>query len=117
MPDVWAKPQKILEVTPFKNILPGDEQSMKTADEFLNAEQVEIYFEPNDETDYAIHNSDGSVTRVSHCVNINGVSWFVTPGRSKVPKPVYEFLKQCPEQRRLMPGPQPGKSSHLGLMR
>lgn len=112
--DPWKQPQKRVTLPTHKRIIPADPQDMATLDQFLNESTVEIHYEPNDETDYAVWNADGSVTRVSECVTINGTQWWLVPGENRLPKSVYEFLMQCPEQRRRVSCPEPNKPMHLG---
>lgn len=97
-----------------------DEMEKETLEAFLKAPKVDIYYDLNDQTDYAVpYMKDGKtlVARISDTVTINGVRWHLFPGKNKIPAPVYEFLKQCPEQRRRLSCPRPGEEQNLGLFK
>jgi len=105
--NVWALSQRRVELPPSQNILAADETMLMTLDKFQNEDMVEIYYEPNDETDYAVHNPDGSISRVCESPQINGVMYLLVPGKQKVPRSVYDFLLQRDadaEDKRIRPG-------------
>lgn len=103
--DPWKQPQKKIELPRYERLYKADEIDLETLNTLENEPLIELTIEPNDETDYVIHHRDGSITRVSDCVTINGTRWLLTPGRNQIPKSVYEFYLQCPEQRRVLPTP------------
>lgn len=112
----WSKPQKRIELPRYRRLYLADEADLNMLKVFEAEAKIEVFYEPNDDTDYAIHNADGSVTRVSECITINGTQWLIVPGKNLLPRTVYEFLLQCPEQRRRVTCPQPGVSRNLGLI-
>jgi hypothetical protein len=114
--NLWKLPQERLDIKPFHALYRLDEDEQATLDAFLNEPQVEIYYDLNDERDYAVgfETADGiKVARISDTVTINGVRWHLVPGKNLLPKSVYEFLKQCPEQCRRISAPQPGRASNI----
>ena len=107
----WTMPQQRIELPSVDTLTIGDLQTLETLDKFKNEKWYEIYFEPNDEEDYAVWSLDQSgkkvVTRVSKCVTINNTRWYILPGKNKVPKSVYELLQQCEadaQDKRIHPG-------------
>lgn len=92
-------------------------QELQTLDEFINGPKVEINYDLNDETDYAILysiNGQDHAARVADCVSINGVRWNIPPGKSLVPKVVYEYLMSIPDMRKYVRPPKPGEFACLG---
>lgn len=116
--DIWGYSQKRTGMRDFVHLTEMDEQQQKMVDGWINGPKVEMFYDLNDETDYAVpyFDMDGKaqVARISECVTINGVRWHLQPGKNVVPKEIYEFLLQCPDQRRLMRPPEPNKANHLG---
>lgn len=104
--NAWDGPQKRIEIKPYHKLYTLDDLEMATLNEWINGDQVEIYRDLNDEQDYAVKHlqSNGrmATARISDCVTINGVRWHLVPGKNIIPKPVYEFLMNCPEQRKLV---------------
>ncbi|MBY0451328.1 MAG: hypothetical protein K2X01_11960 [Cyanobacteria bacterium] len=89
---------------------------METLAEWIRGEHVEIYYDLNDALDYAVHYQTSDkvcVARISECVTINGVRWHLQPGKNYIPKAVYEFLIQCPEQRKFVSAPKPGEFRNI----
>lgn len=111
----WDQEQKRVEVPQFKRLYGADQQDMETLKQFEQEPKVEIHMELNDETDYAVINPDGSVTRVAECVTINGTRWQLVPGKNIVPKSVYELLIQREQDRKRFT-PAPGGKC-IGLIR
>ncbi len=101
--NIWAYQQEKVDIAPYTKLYQLDDQEMETLNTMLSEPQVEIIYELNDETDYAAPyidlNGVTKVARISEFVSINGVRWNLVPGRNPLPKTVYEFLMQCPEQR------------------
>lgn len=113
----WEVPQKRAELKPYTTLYTLDEFEKQTLQEFLDGPQVEIFYDLNDETDYAVSHMVGdrlAIARISECVTINGVRWHLVPGKNVIPAPVYEFLKQCPEQRSRLSSPKPNQFGNLG---
>ncbi|MEB3286174.1 MAG: hypothetical protein VKJ04_01590 [Vampirovibrionales bacterium] len=118
--NVWDLPQCRIELKPFTKLYQLDEGEQQMLSQWLNGPQVEIHYDLNDETDYAVHYRKGDsvmVARVSDCVTINGIRWHLQPGKNVIPKAVYEFILKCPEQRRRVSSPEAGVSRNLGLFR
>lgn len=116
--NVWDIPQASIAIKPFVKLYQLDLEEQALLQQWLNGPQVEIHYELNDDTDYAIHyslNGKAMVSRVSDCVTINGVRWHLTPGKNIIPKAVYEFILQCPEQRHRISSPVPNQANNLGL--
>jgi hypothetical protein len=122
----WQMPQARLEMKPYTILqqepAKGSEawldwrEQMNMLDEWLKGPQVEINYDLNDDTDYAVqYQTDQGIqiARISECVQINGVRWNLQPGKNIIPQPVYEFLLQCPEQRRKMSCPEPGRAQNI----
>jgi len=118
LPSVWELPQERVGIRPFSKLYELDAMEKETLEAFLSGPQVEIHYELNDETDYAVPFVSGNgvaVCRLSDTVTINGVRWHLQPGKNVIPQPVYEFLLQCPEQRKRVSCPQAGVSFNLGV--
>ncbi len=122
----WDKPQARIELKPFTVLLPeptkGTEawqdwrDMMNELEAWLKGPMVEINYDLNDDADYAVHYQTENgiqVARVSECVQINGIRWHLQPGKNIIPRPVYEFLMQCPEQRRKLSCPEPGRARNV----
>ncbi len=101
--NIWSHRQRRVEMRPYQALNALDDQDIQTMDAWMNERQVEIYYDLNDETDYAVGFIDfdgkAGVARISECVTINGIRWNLQPGKNIIPKSVYEFIMQCPEQR------------------
>ena len=115
--NAWSLPQSRAPIKTFSKLYELDRQELETLEQFLNGPKVEITYDLNDETDYAVpfvSKAGVSVCRISDTVTINGVRWHLVPGKNLIPKPVYEFLMQCPEQRRRIAAPQAEQFTNLG---
>lgn len=113
----WDLPQQRTELKQYTKLYQLDNDELATLTEFLNGEQVEIYYDLNDDTDYAVqHIKNGklAIAKISECVTINGVRWHLQPGKNIIPRAVYEFLMQCPEQKRKLSCPVAGKAEFYG---
>lgn len=124
----WNSPQARMDIKPFTALIKEPDRArnpeawqdwkdmMNDLDEWLKGPQVEIFYDLNDDRDYAIQyqTAEGvKVARVSDCIQINGIRWHLQPGKNVIPKPVYEFILQCPEQRRRLSCPEPGKAQNV----
>lgn len=95
-----------------KEDMDGYIQELQTLQELLDAPKVEIFFDLNDETDYAVLysiNGKDHSARVSECVTINGVRWHLFPGKQYVPKQIYEYIMSIPDMRKNVNAPKPGE--------
>lgn len=118
--DTWSLPQARLEIKPYALMYELDAREQETLASWLSGPQVDIEYDLNDDTDYAVqYLKDNRVTvaRISDCVTINGVRWHLQPGKNRIPKAVYEFLVACPSQRERVSCPQAGQPQNLGLFR
>lgn len=118
--NVWDLPQATITIKPFAKLYQLDAEEQALLQQWLDGPKVEIHYELNDETDYAVHyslNGKPMVSRVSDCVTINGVRWHLTPGKNIIPRAVYEFILQCPEQRNRVSCPVANQANNLGLFR
>ena len=118
--DTWSLPEARLELKPYALMYELDAQEKETLTSWINGPQVDIHYELNDDTDYAIQylkNNQLTVARVSDCVTINGVRWHLQPGRNRIPRAVYEFLISCPQQRERVSCPEANRPQNLGLLR
>lgn len=91
-------------------------QQMDTLDEWLKGPQVDITYQLNDDTDYAVRYETAQgikVARISETITINGVRWQLQPGKNTIPRAVYEFLMECPDQRNRLSCPQPGQFGNV----
>ena len=112
----WDFPQEKIEIKPYVKLYQLDPDEQDTLEAFLKEPQVEIHYDINDDRDYAVYyntNSGVKVARVSDTVTINGVRWHLVPGKNVLPKSVYEFLVQCPEQCRRLSSPKPGQAQNI----
>lgn len=108
--------EKKVDIKPYHVIRPLQPHEHETLQQFLDEPQVEIYYDLNNETDYAVQWQDGDkvrIARVSECVTINGVRWHLIPGKNLVPKSVYEYIQSIPDMRKHM-SIKPGSYSNLG---
>lgn len=124
----WDCPQEKAEIRQWvylsapniQNVGDLDPQAQETLREFLDAPTVEINYELNDETDYAmpyrIPGKPITVARISDFVTINGVRWFLVPGKNIIPRPVYEFLMQVEDMKKAITI-LPGQSMSLGMFK
>ncbi len=94
----WEGEVSNVDMPEFLPLVKADKEMMETLDNFKNDPKVVMHFQPNDETDYVCHrfNDKGKLEPIRVCkvVNINGVQYYIMPGRNTVPKTVYEFLMQ-----------------------
>lgn len=112
----WSLPEQRIEIKPFHKLYALDADEQATLEAFLNEPQVEINYDLNDDRDYEVPFSTAEgvkVARISDTVTINGVRWHLTPGKNFIPKSVYEFLVQCPEQCRRVSAPAPGIAQNI----
>lgn len=109
--NIWSHRQRRVEMKAYQPLGKLDDQDIETMDAWMKEKQVEIFYDLNDETDYAVGFIDfdgkAGVARISDCVTINGIRWNLQPGKNLVPKSVYEFIMQCPEQRRRVSNVKP----------
>jgi hypothetical protein len=119
--NTWDMPQARTPLKPFTVLMQepakGTDEwedwkiQMQTLDDWIKGPQVEICYDLNNDTDYAVQYQTEQgikVARVSECVSINGVRWHLQPGKNVIPRPVYEFLMECPDQRQRLSCPEPG---------
>ena len=86
--------EKRIEI-PGSQVTGAGISALETLDAVKDDSMVDVYFPRNDDTDFIVQNPDGSITRVAHCVSINGVRFHVpSETHTKIPKLVYEHLMQ-----------------------
>lgn len=83
---------------PPQRIMVGENQDLKTLEDFSSQPTVKFYFEKNDELDEFLTNKTGSVTR-ARSFNINGIK-FIYPVQEFVdlPTSVFELVMQASKQ-------------------
>ncbi|MFM7468089.1 MAG: hypothetical protein ACKO37_01115 [Vampirovibrionales bacterium] len=100
--------------TPVQRIRPADTEQSKTLQAFQEEPLVSVWIVPDPHSDMMIPLSDGSIYQLCDTVTLNGIRFDLTPGENKLPRSVYEFLLQCPEQRHRVTTPQAGSNLCIG---
>lgn len=97
-------------------LIPADAEQMKTLDQFQREPLVSLFLEPDPRRDMIVPLSNGEVLHVCESVTINGIRFDLNPGENRLPRTVYEFFMQCPDQRRRVTSPQANAFQCLGKL-